>query len=220
MAIVLLAGMLYPNGILESQGLTYITVSASGVSYGYPQVATIYLRMNGTGSNAAIATANLSLTLNQFNFTMAKYLGNNSSGMSTQSYSLQRIYNSSKYEASEIVSLSVPQIANVSPMLGALSLIQNVYVIQTSSSLSNQQSEQLMQSALSLAIQNATSQAQVAAGSNAISIKNVTVSKGYVYPVYPAAYSGGFNSASVQNPLFFNGREGVREQVTIEFAYR
>ncbi|MHB1830101.1 MAG: SIMPL domain-containing protein [Candidatus Micrarchaeaceae archaeon] len=220
MASVLMAGVLYPNGIFGSQGLTHLTVSASGVSYGYPQVATIYVKMNGTGNNAAIAAANLSLTLSQFNFTILKYLNNNSSRISTQSYSLQRVYNSSKYEASEMVSLSVPQVANVSAILGTLSLIQNVFVIQTSSSLSSQQSEQLIQSALGLAIQNATSQAQVAAGSNEISIKNMTVSKGYVYPMYPAAYSAGANAGSAQNPLFFNGREGVQEQVTVEFVYK
>ena len=130
------------------------------------------------------------------------------------------MYNSSKYEASEAVSISVPQISNVSSILEALSLIQNVYVTQTSSSLSSKQSEQLMQSALSLAIQNATLQAQVAAGSNAVSIRNMTVSKGYVYPAYPAAYSAGVNSGPEQNPLFFSGREGVLEQVTVEFVYK
>jgi len=214
MALVLVIAVLFPQGI-ESQGLKYITVTASGTSYSYPQSAALYVTLNATGSDAAIATSNLSLTLSQFNYTVAKYIGGNSSRISTQSYYLQKVWNSSKYEAVEEVSISVPQIQNVSPLLGTLSLIQNVYIDQVSSMLTSQQVSQLTQSALGAAMQNATAQAQAVAGANStIIVKNVTISRSYVYPFPTAAAAG-----SSQNPIFFNGREGVEEQVTVLFSY-
>ena len=217
MAIVLALSILYPNGAFQNHGLTYLKITASGTDYAYPQSATVYVSMNGTGATAAIATSNLTLTLNQFNYTVAKYIGNNSSRITTQSYSLQKIYNSSNYKATELVSVSIPQVQNVTPLLTTLSLIQNVYIGQVLAQLANSQISTLTQSALAQALQNATGQAAVLSGNRTLTIRNMTVSRNYVYP-YPL-YSNAGVSASGSNPIFFNGRQGVQEQITVVYSY-
>ena len=216
MASVFAIMILYQSGALFGKGLRYITVTASGTSYAYPQAATLYVLMNGTGRSAAIATANLSLTLSEFNYTVSKYVGGNLSRIQTQSYLLQRIWNTSNYSATELVSVTVPQIQNVSPLLGTLSLIQNVYINQVTSHLTNDQISQLRQSSLSLAINNATMQAQIVAGNSTVRMMNVTISGSYYYP-YPV-YSNAESSS--KNPQFFNGVQGVTEQIYTVFSYR
>ncbi len=218
MAIVLVLSVLYPNGAFQNQGLTYITVTASGTSYAYPQSATLYVSMNGTGATSEIATANLSLTLNEFNYTVLKYIDSNTSRIRTQSYSLQKVWNSSNYEATELVSVSVPQVQNVTALLATLSLIQDVYINQVSAQFTNSQVGQLTQSALALALQNATSQATVLSGNNTVKIRNITVSRSYVYP-FPLYSNAGLSSPRSQTPIFFNGRQGVEEQVTVLYSY-
>ncbi len=217
MAGVLALSVLYPNGSFQNQGLRYLTITASGTSYSYPQSAMLYVSMNGTGATSAIATSNLTLTLNEFNYTVAKYIGGNSSRISTQSYALQHVWNSSKYEATELVSVSIPQVQNVTPLLTVLSVIRNVYISQVSAQLTDSQIGQLTQTALAQALQNATSQAMVLAGNNTVTIKNITVSRNYVYP-YPL-YATSAGAPGSQNQLFFNGRQGVQEQVTVLYSY-
>ena len=217
MAIILILSVLYPNGTFQNQGLTYVRVTASGTAYDYPQSATIYVSMNGTGATSAIATSNLTLTLNEFNFTVAKYIGDNTSRIRTQSYSLRKIWNSSNYEATELVSVTIPQVQNVTPLLTTLSLIQDVYISQVSAQLTNTQANTLTQEALSQALQNATAQATVLSENRTVTIRNITVSRNYVYP-FPMYSNAGVSSAQ-QNSIFFNGRQGIEEQVTVVYSY-
>lgn len=218
MGILLALTIAYPQGLL-SHNMTYVTVTGSGVAYAIPSNATIFVTLNGTGSTPAIATSNLSLTLNEFNYTILKYAGGNSSRITTQSYSLYKVYNKSAYSATETVSVSIPSISNVTPALTALSLIQNVYINSVSSQLSQQQTAALTSSALQSALDNATAQAEQLSGNAVLYQKNVTVSKNYIYyPYYSLAANA--NPVSGQGPLYFNGREGVSEQVTVVFTHR
>ncbi len=217
MAAIVALALLYPEGVLQNQVLKYVTVTASGTSYGYPQSAVLYASMNGTGPSSAIATSNLSLTVNKFNYTVSGYIGGNSSRISTQSYSLRRVWNSSYYEATESVTVSLPQVQNATPLLNALSLIPDVYINQVAASLTDQQVAQLTQNALSQALRNATSQATVLAANKTVTVRNITVSRSYIYP-YPI-YSSGVASAQNQGSIFFNGRQGVQEQVTVVYSY-
>ena len=216
MAAVMAIAVLYPGGVLQGQSVKYLTVTASGTSYSYPQTGTIYVSMNGTGGTAEAATSNLSATLDQFNYTVLKFIGGNSSRIQTEGYSLQRVWNSSKYVATETVAVSVPDVQNVSSILGTLSLIQNIYISQVTSQLSDRQVQQLTQSALQLALQNATVQAQALAGNSTVTLVNVTVSKTYTYPFFSSALAA---SSAYGNPIFFNGRQAVEEQVTALFSY-
>ncbi|MDE1825685.1 MAG: SIMPL domain-containing protein [Candidatus Micrarchaeota archaeon] len=80
-------------GFPKEQG-PFISVIASGVAYGYPDQALIYISVNGSGSTAASAAANLSATMGALNTTIAAYLDNNLSLLQTQYYSnkmVQRI---------------------------------------------------------------------------------------------------------------------------------
>lgn len=215
MAVILVLSVLYPNGAFQNSGLSYITVTATGTNYSYPQAATLYVSMNGTGSTSAIASSNLSLTLSEFNYTVAKYIGNNSSRISTESYSLQKQWNSSKYVAVETVSVYIPQVQNVTALLSTLSVIQNVYINQVSAQLTVAQTMELSSEALAQALSNASAQAMVLSGNRAVRIRNITVSRNYVYPFQ--AYTNGAAASSTQ--LFFNGRKGVQEQVTVLYSY-
>ncbi len=189
MAVILVLSVLYPNGAFQNSGLSYITVTATGTNYSYPQAATLYVSMNGTGSTSAIASSNLSLTLSEFNYTVAKYIGNNSSRISTESYSLQKQWNSSKYVAVETVSVYIPQVQNVTALLSTLSVIQNVYINQVSAQLTVAQTMELSSEALAQALSNASAQAMVLSGNRAVRIRNITVSRNYVYPFQ--AYTNG-----------------------------
>jgi uncharacterized protein YggE len=218
MTLVLALSVLYPNGSFQNQGLKFVTVTASGTNYTYPAAATVYVTMNGTGTTSAIAASNLSLTLSEFNYTVAKYIGNNSSRISTQSYSLQRQWNSTKYEAVETVSVYVAQVGNVTPLLNTLSLIQNVYVSQVSAQLTPSQVRQLSNDALAQAMSNATSQARVISQNMSLTLRNVSISKSYTYP-FPLYANGVASSGSGPNLIFFNGVQGVRQQVTVSYTY-
>ena len=131
-AVILLGAVAALVASLQERGtpadISYITVTASGVAYAFPQNATVYVTMNGSGSNAEAATANLSATLARFNSTALGYLGGNQSRITTQSYSLVKAYNSSRYEAAETVSMELPSVRNVSALLGSLALIPHLYV--------------------------------------------------------------------------------------------
>jgi uncharacterized protein YggE len=202
----------------KSASSSYITVTASGMAYASPQNATVYVTMNGSGNDSAIATANLSLALSNFNYTVMKYVGGNSSRITTESYTLYKVYNKSAYVATESVSVSLPAIQNVSAMLGELSHLKNTYINGVDAKLSAQQVSQLTGSALSSALNNATSQAQVLAGSAALTVRNITVSKGY--PVYPyGSFASSAAPAPGPSPIFYNGRQGVVEEVTVQYSY-
>ncbi len=208
--------ILYPSGVLESQQAKHISISADGIEYASPQTATLYATMNGSGESPAIAASSLAVTINEFNFTVLKYIGGNSSGITTQSYSLQKVYNKTEYQATESVLVSIPSIDNVSPVLSALSSVSNVYVNQVTAQLSGSQTAAMIKGALVLAVQNATAQAQAIAGNSTLIIDNISV---YGNQIYPYAFAASAPAANGEQ-LYFNGRHGVKETVSVEFSYR
>ncbi len=208
--------ILYPQGLHAAQTAKHISISASGIAYASPQTAMLYAMINGSGYTPAVATLNLSNTLSVFNSTILGYIGNNSSDITTQSYSLRKVYNKTAYEATEYVVVDIPNINNVSNILGLLSKVNDVYVGKVTSQLSGSQTSSMIKSALSLAVQNATAQAQAIAGNQSLSVLNVSI---YSSPIYPySAFASAIPSGNGQ--LYFNGRQGVSETVSMEFSYR
>ena len=215
--LVLILSILYPNGMPESQQAKHISISASGMAYASPSRATMYVMINGSGYTPAIATANLSDTIDAFNSTVLKYIGGNSSGITTQSYSLRKVYNKTAYQVTEFMAVSIPNIDNVSPLLGSISAINNVYVNQVEAQLSGIQTGTMIRNALSLAVQNATSQAQAIAGNSTLIITNISVYSTPTYFYYPLAAQ---QAVENNGQLYFNGRQGVRETISVRFLYR
>ena len=207
--------ILYPHGLINQQ--TSIVVSASGSAAAAPQHATLLVFVNGTGATTAIATSNLSQTLNTLNSTISPYIGVNASLINTQSYSLWQSRNGT-YVATESVSVSLPNILNVSKILGSLSLVKNVYIQGVGTQFSPQQVNSLTQQALKLAMANATNQAATLSPNKTITIRNISVSRSFYYPYHPLGL-GASSVSAAQNPLFFSGRSSITETVTVVFTH-
>lgn len=224
MGAVIVLGVLFPGGlaIKTNGGTSVLTISATGTATGYPAQATLYLEVNGSGSTSQVATANLSFALARVNSTLSKYIDQNLSNIQTTSYSLARPYNSTSYVAQEGLKVTLPNVSNVSPAIGALSGIGSVRVNDASAVLSDRQAAALRAQALSAAMANATAQAHTLLGPNAtIAVRNVTVNSYNFYP-YPVGYSALVASASsggAQAPSFYSGTQGVTESVTVSFSY-
>lgn len=211
---VLILSVLYPNGILPNNGST-LTISASGSASGIPQQGMITLYVNSTGTTSAIATANLSLTLLQVNTTLLKYT--NSSGISTNYYSLWKEPNSSLYVASEYMGAQLQNVSSITPALQALSAYPNVFVSGVSSQFSNAQTAELSNRALQLALSNATAQAEALTGNAVLTVRNITVNT--YHPIFPYTLDASAASSGANLPLFFNGKETITETVQVTFAY-
>ncbi len=191
---------------------SYITVTASGSVSQTPQQADVYLTANGTAENAANATAMLAQTIGRINSTVSRYLINGSS-IQTTSYQLYRPYNSIYYTASESLTLSFPFNATGSA-IAALSSVNNTFISGISIQLSQPQAAGMSSSALAMAMQNATAQAQEVAGTNAkLNVVSVTVNNaGYILP------GPKFSVASDAVPVF-PGTQSVTQSVTVKYSY-
>ncbi len=221
--LVAVASAVGSGGARTPASIGYVTVSATGGVNGYPTQAKVYLMVNGSGPTTQLATQNISLTLGQLNSTLYPFVGGNMSKVSTESYNIYKAYNKSAYVATEQVGVTVPEIGNVSMLLGALSRIPNVYVESTSAQLSDPQIAALRSQALAIAMQNATAQATAVLSGKGVSVDNVTISS---YSVYPYYYGGVFGGASIappaaaSSPVFFSGTSRVSESVTVLFTYQ
>ncbi|MDE1833101.1 MAG: SIMPL domain-containing protein [Candidatus Micrarchaeota archaeon] len=198
-----------------------ITVGATGVSYDLPSQSTLYLVVNATGNTTAAATANITATLNQLNGTINGYINGNQTYVSTTGYSSYRIYNSSDYAVFENLAVVIPNIANVSSAIGAISQIPNAYITGVQPMLSDQQITSMRSVALWRALQNATAQAQLlAAPGSVLRQSNITVNTYSVIP-YPA-YANSFVSAAskgAQTP-YYGGRSKLVESVSVVFTFQ
>ena len=215
MGILVAVSIISYSASSQNSGLTYITVSATGSAQAAPQIATIYVLMNGTGQTTQIATDNLSLTVAEFNNSISRYIGANTTRLTTQSYSVYMTNGS--YVAMESVSVNLPNTLNVSSAIGTLSQLKNVYVQGVSTRFSDQQVSSLTSQALTAAMANATSQASILAPNKTLMARNITVSRSYVYPVY------GLNAAAASassNPLYFSGSQSMSESITEVFSYK
>lgn len=220
--------------------LGYITISATGSGSAQPTTGTLYLSVQGKGSTAAAATANLSSALTQMNQSLWNYINHNASLMQTTYYNL---YNNSNnvicpggiypcttvgnttnltFVASEQITVIIPNINNVSKALGALSSINSVQVSSASATLSDAQVNALRSVAFSNALQNATSQASILTRNSTLSTQNITVNNYYFYPV-PYALGAASSQAGpgnpTPNPAFYSGKDSISESITIVFSY-
>lgn len=197
----------------------YITVSASGTSYGLPSQALIDITVNGTGPTVHEAVANLSASVTVLNSTLYSFVSGNMSRITTTSYYTVKTYNRSSYTAVEAIEVTVPDIGAVSALLGNLSAMRNVYVSSVNAQLSSAQVSQLRSQALKQALLNATMQAQDIASPMQIRLTNVSISGYVVYPYSLAVGSRSLVEQGSTTPTFYPGRGQVRESVTAVFSY-
>ncbi len=221
-----------------------IAVSATGSASTLPSMAKLYLNVNGSGASTQGATANLSSAIDALNKTINPYINGNLSLIATTYYSVQKntcpygyypttvstttVYgqtpvpayqacNTSRYTATESLTVTIPGINNASAALTALSGIPNVYVSNINTALSTPQITALRQEALQQALTNATMQAQAVAGNAALSVRNITVSS---YNIYPGVYFNAATSGSSgKQATIFGGTSSVTESITVTFNY-
>lgn len=248
-AVILAAYVFFiPASInIASQGRTSsnttIQVSATGVANGKPSIGLISLYVNGSAATTADAVANLSATLTLLNKSIEPYINYNSSEISTQSYNVYKPYNycnynypvtsqvtpadrncttNNNYEAQEYIYIKIPNIANLSTVLGLTASIPNVYVTDASASFSDSQTKALMKAAYADAIANATQQAQALALNHTVVLINISANSGYYYPIslYTASApgSGGITTTVPSVPIYF-GSQQVTESVQATFSY-
>ncbi|MDE1857308.1 MAG: SIMPL domain-containing protein [Candidatus Micrarchaeota archaeon] len=213
LAAAVLVAVAYPGGVKGPQE-RFITVYASGLASAVPQQGVVYIVVNGTGPTSQSAVQNLTATMTSLNTTLVKYVNGNYSNIATQSYYVYKRYNATGYEATESVTVQVPNVSTTSSLLGAVSLIPNAYVQGVNSKLSDWQENALRTMALQNAVENATTQAQAVAGPSAtVTPANITVSN---FQVYPYGLASASNAAG---PAYYQGTGKVVVQISAMFRY-
>ncbi|MDE1850538.1 MAG: SIMPL domain-containing protein [Candidatus Micrarchaeota archaeon] len=231
-------------------GARTITVTASGIAYGYPDQASISMFINGTGKTAVAANSNLSATISAIGNALGPYVNDNLSKIQTQSYdlfktriqmcsnvtkgptinlpapfycsaqifngsSLYCCYNQSIFMATQTVTVTIPNINNASSAFTSISNLPNVGSQSLTQSLSNKESAMLMNSSLTSALENATSQAQLLAGSGyTVAIMNISIQGS---PYFYSPYANFATSGPADSSGFFSGRVGVSRSVAVWF---
>lgn len=203
----------YVHKSQSNSTLSYITVTATGSVSATPSQSVIYINANGTASTAAGATAMLSNTITMIDSALSSYLNSNGSSIQTVSYNLYRPCNSSVYTASEGIMVTLP-VNYTSGAITALSAVNGTYIMGVNIQLSKSQVAGLSSTALAIAMQNATTQAQDVAGPGvALTISSVSInSNGYFYPA--AGLALGANLVKV-----FPGTQSVTQSVTVKYRY-
>ncbi len=235
LVIVLVAFAFYAGSNYKAWGSTatttvsasksVLTITASGTVYNSSAEAYVDVNINGTGATNKQAVQNLSASLDAFNSTISKYINGNFSRITTIYFNVYKIYNETGYQAQESLTVVLPNIKNVSPSIESLSAIPNVYVSDATPELSDAQVSSMRIAALSLALSNATQQAEALIGTNStILSKNISVNNYYVYPyMYSIKYplsAGGATGGNVSiPPQFYGGTNRVTESVTVVFVY-
>ena len=238
--VLILGAVLLINTLQQKAGspvqeLGFVEVSAAGYAYGTPSQALVYITVNGSGNTSAGAVSNLASTLGQLNSTLLHYVNGNASQIKTQSLSVyqqcssyvppytqykQVLYpgcNQTNYEAQEGIVVTLPNVNNVSSLVGSVSQIPNVLVGSVSVQRSDSQASALRDTALQNALSNATSQAGVLAGGKNLTLINVSVDSYYAYPF--AMTMGSSTQHASSAPVFYAGRYQVSETVSARFSY-
>ena len=208
--------------------LSYLTITASGSAQAVPSKATLEVDFEGKGTTSYAATANLTSELNKANSTLIKYVNGNVSNIQTSYYN---VYNQSSYYstyngyvATESVSITIPNINNVSAAIGAISAINGTSVYGGAGELSDAQMTSMRATALSGAIANATSQTQALLPGKNLSVSNITVNSYNRYPIYPLGVGVASPSAASTNkslsPSYFTGTQTLTESITVVFQYK
>lgn len=215
------------QGILNNGSTTHtISVYASGTVSGKPAQSTLYVMINGTGNTTEIAVSNLSNSLVAFNESVSKYINYNSSYITTQNYRVYQPYvrnntTNITYTAAEYLMVTIPNLENLSYVLGAFSMIPNVYVNSAQVEFSDSQKQALTAQAYAKAMSNATAQAQAIAGARDIYMINVTAQHGYLnpYPITTATITSYYKEAP-SNPLYYANTSNLTASVNVVFGYR
>ncbi len=239
---LLLIGYSFLNNVPKRPSLIFI--SASGSVSENPSQAVISLFLNATGNTASIAVSNLSVNTNYLNSTVLSLVGNNASLIQTTSYNVYvppRCTNSTYYYypnrncipasapiyyvATESIQITLPKVSDVGRAITLLTSIAGLSINNVAAKLSPQQQQNMSQQALSLALSNATSQAQLLSSGRKVIVQNITVLGNniyYPYNLYGNLYSlGVFSSGSVlsgPNQTFFAGRATITKSISIVFS--
>ena len=234
LALFFLGYAIWSGSAQQSQ---LITISASGTLTADPTQSSIYIFLNGTGPDSASAVSNLSTVTGRVNATLRQYINGNTSLIETLSYNVYPSSNCTEYyypqtyppyyttticsdprtfyTASEYLRVTIPNVGSTNAALVGLSGIKGVSINNVEASLSLAQQANLSQKALTLALSNATSQAQALSGGRQISVKNITVQNNYIY------YAGGsvFSAEKpAYNQTFFPGRATVTKNIYVVFS--
>ena len=211
-----------------------ILVTASGSVTAVPAKAQLSAGLNATGATAAEAVSKLGLIASALNTTILPLLNGNVSGIQTQSYAVfapPRCTNSGVYYgqancipvnaplyyvAQESLSITLPNVDNVTAALSGAAAISGVSISGISAKLSVRQQAGMMQQALSMALDNATSQAQAVADGAQVEVQNVTVQNGYIF-FSPASSLSALISGAPSNQTFFPGMATVTKSVYVVF---
>lgn len=214
-----------PTTVPNTNGTNFVTISASGTVSNKSTEALVYVTINGSGPTNNQAVQNISATTKEFNSTIYPYINGNLSQISTSYFNVYKVYNRSVYTAEESITVTIPNINNVSAVIGALSAIPNLYLSAASTQLTNAQISIMRVQALKLAMANATQQAQAVIGNGKITATNITVNNYYFYPyryalgtAIPASDSGYTTTVTIP-PQFYGGTSQVTESVTVVFRY-
>ena len=194
-----------------------VTITATGTIQQEPTQGVIYVYANGTGGTEKIANDNLSLTLEILNTSMLKYVGGNLSNINTQSYYVNKIKNSSTYQAVEYLELTITNVNNMSSAINTLSKINNTYINGAYAQLSPEQIKQMRNQALSQALSNATSQAEVLENNASLTVENITVGQPR-FPVFIASQTSSAYTITQNKQLFYYGEQGLTESITVTFS--
>lgn len=209
--------------------MNHIIISASGTVSNASSQAILYVVANGTGSTNKLAVQNISATLEKFNSTIPRYVNGNLSKISTEYFNVYKNYNRTGYTVEEGLEVIIPNIKNVSGAIGSLSNISNIYVTGAYPQLSDSQISAMRVQALSLAMSNATAQAQALVGrNNTIYTTNISVNNYYIFPVRyglgvaSASVAPGASVQKINNSVpaqFYGGTNKITESVAVIFTY-
>lgn len=221
-----------------------IMISASGTASASPSISKLSVTINATGATAAIAQQNLSAVATMLNSTLRPYLNNNASLIETTYYTVYQGTNctyppvkpinasggvviyppnyciSTKlpyFSATESITITVPNIANTSAVLGAVSAINSLQLQYVQAYLSDSQLATLNRNALSSALSNATAQATLLANGAPVTVQNITVQNSYYYPsVSSSSMSAG--GAMRDSTTFFSGSASVQKSIYVVYG--
>ncbi|MDE1767903.1 MAG: SIMPL domain-containing protein, partial [Candidatus Micrarchaeota archaeon] len=187
--------------------------------------SSLYRYVNGNLSN--MQTTYYSLNNQTYGYPCGPYpagVAGSSNGSAAQGvvYPCGKYNATSMYVAQEQITATIPDIHNLSKVIGALSAVNGIHITNAAATLTGQQSSSLRKLAYASAMTNATSQAQALAGNATLSIQNITTSYYNFYPVpyaLGASSAAGINSSIQVNPQFYSGSATVTESITVQFSY-
>ncbi|VVB76792.1 Uncharacterised protein [uncultured archaeon] len=222
----------------DAHHLRTISVSSTGVAMASPAAAMVQITVNATGTTVALANANLSSIIGQLNTTLLPYINRNLSNVETTYYTIYPattcVYPANAtplssispyycvleklpyYVATESITITVPNIDNSSAALSAISAVPSLTLNGVQAQLSVTQERALGQLALSNAMANATTQAQLLAGSGVeLKVENITVTNSQL--IYPGVYS---SAGTVKDAarVIYGGQASVQKSVSVVFS--